>query len=159
MTAHSLEQEIDTQTPTPLANGATLMRSLFSLLGEKWTLVVLSALRTERRRFSELKREIPGVSQRMLAQTLRELERAHFVDRVVLSTTPPRVEYALTDLGRGLFPHLRAMREWALLHEDKLFGTCNAANRASRSPVERTSPARPRYRGRTLAFGKLSEIV
>jgi DNA-binding HxlR family transcriptional regulator len=122
MTAHSLEQETDTQAHAA-ANGATLMRSLFSLLGEKWTLTVLTALRTDRRRFSELKREIPGVSQRMLAQTLRELERAHFVDRVVLSTTPPRVEYALTDLGRGLFPHLRAMREWALLHEDKLFGT------------------------------------
>ena len=98
------------------------MRNLFSLLGEKWTLVVLTALRTERRRFSELKREIPGVSQRMLAQTLRELERAHFVDRIVLSTTPPRVEYVLTDLGRGLFPHLRAMKEWAMLHEDQLFG-------------------------------------
>src|SRR5450631_277283 len=122
MTAHSLEQEIDTQAHAA-ANGATLMRSLFSLLRDKWTLTVLTALRTDRRLFSELKREIPGVSQRMLAQTLRELERAHFVDRVVLSTTPPRVEYALTDLGRGLFPHLRAMREWALLHEDKLFGT------------------------------------
>ncbi|HTA93002.1 MAG TPA: helix-turn-helix domain-containing protein [Polyangiaceae bacterium] len=121
MTA-SIEQEIDTQAHVA-GTSATLMRSLFSLLGEKWTLVVLTALRTERRRFSELKREIPGVSQRMLAQTLRELERAHFVDRVVLSTTPPRVEYVLTDLGKGLFPHLRAMREWALLHEDKLFGT------------------------------------
>ncbi len=75
MTAHSLEQEIDTQAHAA-ANGATLMRSLFSLLGEKWTLTVLTALRTDRRRFSELKREIPGVSQRMLAQTLRELERA-----------------------------------------------------------------------------------
>ena len=120
MTAHSLEQEPETQTPAT-ASSATLMRNLFSLLGEKWTLVVLTALCTERRRFSELKREIPGVSQRMLAQTLRELERAHFVDRIVLSTTPPRVEYVLTDLGRGLFLHLRAMREWAMLHEDKLF--------------------------------------
>jgi len=100
MTAHSLEQEIDTQAHAA-PNGATLMRSLFSLLGEKWTLTVLTELRTDRRRFSELKREIPGVSQRMLAQTLRELERAHFVDRVVLSITPPRVEYVLTDLGRG----------------------------------------------------------
>jgi DNA-binding HxlR family transcriptional regulator len=122
MTAHSIEQEAEVPTPAP-AGSATLMRSLFSLLGEKWTLTVLTALRTERRRFSELKREIPGVSQRMLAQTLRELERAHFVDRIVLSTTPPRVEYVLTDLGRGLFPHLRAMREWAMLHEDKMFGT------------------------------------
>ena len=122
MTAHSLEQETETQPPV-VANGSTLLRSLFSLLGETWTLVVLTALRTERRRFSELKREIPGVSQRMLAQTLRELERAHFVDRIVLSTTPPRVEYVLTDLGRGLFPHLRAIREWAMLHEGQIFGT------------------------------------
>lgn len=122
MTAHSLEQETEHQTPAN-TSGSTLMRSLFSLLGEKWTLVVLNTLLRERRRFSELKREIPGVSQRMLAQTLRELERAHFVDRLVLSTTPPRVEYALTDLGRGLFPHLRAMREWALQHEDQLFGS------------------------------------
>lgn len=121
MTAHSLEPEAEIQSPAG-ASGATLMRSLFSLLGEKWTLVVLHSLRTERRRFSELKREIPGVSQRMLAQTLRELERAHFVDRIVLSTTPPRVEYVLTELGRELFPHLRAMREWALSHEDQLFG-------------------------------------
>ena len=123
MTAHSLEQETETQNPPTTITGGTLMRSLFSLLGEKWTLVVLTALRSERRRFSELKREIPGVSQRMLAQTLRELERAHFVDRIVLSTTPPRVEYVLTDLGRGLFPHLRAMKDWATLHEDQLFGT------------------------------------
>ena len=99
------------------------MRNLFSLLGEKWTLVVLNALRTDRRRFSELKREIPGVSQRMLAQTLRELERAHFVDRIVLSTTPPRVEYVLTDLGRSLFPHLRTMEDWATRHEDQIFGS------------------------------------
>jgi DNA-binding HxlR family transcriptional regulator len=121
MTAPTIEHETDAQA-LAVSTGSPLMRNLFSLLGEKWTLVVLTALRSERRRFSELKREIPGVSQRMLAQTLRELERAHFVDRVVLSTTPPRVEYALTDLGRGLFPHLRAMKEWALLHEDKLFG-------------------------------------
>lgn len=120
MTAPSIETESETPAQAS-SNGSALIRSLFSLLGEKWTLVVLGALRTERRRFSELKREIPGVSQRMLAQTLRELERAHFVDRLVLSTTPPRVEYALTDLGRGLFPHLRAIKEWALLHEDKLF--------------------------------------
>ena len=76
MTAHSIEQEPETQAPVAVGNGSTLMRSLFSLLGEKWTLIVLTALRSERRRFSELKREIPGVSQRMLAQTLRELERA-----------------------------------------------------------------------------------
>ena len=125
MTAHSLEPENDGPA---FATAGALMRSLFSLLGEKWTLVVLNSLRTERRRFSELKRQIPGVSQRMLAQTLRELERAHFVDRIVLSTTPPRVEYVLTELGRGLFPHLRAMREWALLHEDQLFGTPGAAD-------------------------------
>src|ERR1700744_1208708 len=124
MSAHNVEQETEVQAPAAPAIGgsATLMRSLFSLLGEKWTLIVLTALRSERRRFSELKREIPGVSQRMLAQTLRELERAHFVDRVVLSTTPPRVEYALTDLGRPLFPPLPAMPEWAWLHEDTLSG-------------------------------------
>ena len=134
MNVHSLE--LEKKEPQPTAAGdsesAPLMRSLFSLLGEKWSLLVLSALRTERRRFSELKREITGVSQRMLAQTLRELERAHFVDRIVLSTTPPRVEYVLTELGKGLFPHLRAMREWALLHEHQLFGA---------PPVETSQPA------------------
>jgi len=129
MTSPSLELEKKEPQPISAAGdseSAALMRNLFSLLGEKWTLLVLAALRTERRRFSELKREITGVSQRMLAQTLRELERAHFVDRVVLSTTPPRVEYVLTDLGKGLFPHLRAMKEWALLHEHQLFGSPSA---------------------------------
>jgi DNA-binding HxlR family transcriptional regulator len=117
MKALSSEPDTDAQNPP---HAAAVMRRFFALLGEKWTLAVLAELRIEARRFNELKREIPGVSQRMLTQTLRELERASLIERMVLSTAPPRVAYALAELGRDLFPHLHAMKEWAHLHEDKL---------------------------------------
>ena len=100
-------------------------REVLDRVGDKWSLLVIAMLEqrpTARARFSELKRSIPGISQRMLTATLRSLERDGLLTRHVYAEVPPRVEYALTDLGRGLFPHLRAMREWALLHEDKLFG-------------------------------------
>lgn len=78
----------------------------------KWTLTVVTLLRDETLRFSEIKRA-GSISQKTLTTTLRELERDGFVTRTMFGTIPPRVDYALTDLGRELLPLADAMREFA----------------------------------------------
>jgi len=82
--------------------------------GEKWTLVAIALLNEGPRRFNQLKREITGVSQQMLTRTLRSLERDGLVERRVFPTTPPQVEYALTDLGYSLAERVRALHQWAM---------------------------------------------
>lgn len=87
-------------------------------VGDKWTILVIRLLSERRQRFSELHRGIGGISQRMLTQTLRGLERDGLVERTVYPTIPPRVEYELTERGRTLQEPLRAVAEWALLHQE-----------------------------------------
>ncbi|HVM23065.1 MAG TPA: helix-turn-helix domain-containing protein [Sphingomicrobium sp.] len=89
---------------------------LLSRIGDKWTVLVVNTLADGSRRFNELRREIPSVSQRMLTLTLRNLERDGLVSRTVTPTIPPRVDYELTGLGRSLVPALRAIESWALDH-------------------------------------------
>ncbi len=85
-------------------------------VGDKWTVQVVVQLGEGPRRFSEIKREIEGISQRMLTLTLRNLERDGLVARTVTPTTPPRVDYALTDLGRSLLEPVLALAAWAHLN-------------------------------------------
>ncbi|KPY39814.1 winged helix-turn-helix transcriptional regulator [Pseudomonas syringae] len=92
--------------------------ALLSRIGDKWTVLVVMLLRDGPRRFSELKREIGGISQRMLTLTLRGLERDGLVVRTVYPTTPPRVDYELTRLGHELREPVEALGEWALAHLD-----------------------------------------
>jgi DNA-binding HxlR family transcriptional regulator len=87
---------------------------LLSRIGDKWSVLVVTTLGAGSRRFNELRREIPSVSQRMLTLTLRNLERDGLVSRAVTPSIPPRVDYALTDLGRSLLRPLSALSEWAL---------------------------------------------
>jgi DNA-binding HxlR family transcriptional regulator len=82
-------------------------------IGGKWTIYAIVALSHGPRRFSELKREIEGVSQKMLTATLRDLEKDGFVTRKVTPSMPPRVDYALTDMGRELREPLSAIGQWA----------------------------------------------
>ncbi len=96
------------------------VRDIIARFGDKWSVLVL--LHLERRgvmRFGEIAREIPDVSQKMLTVTLRALESYHLVGRTVYAEVPPRVEYALTDLGRSLLPHINALVEWALAHQSE----------------------------------------
>ena len=72
------------------------------------------------KRFNELKRMVGGISQRMLTLTLRGLERDGLVTRTVFPTIPPRVDYELTDLGRGLSQPVKALGEWAASHQDQI---------------------------------------
>jgi DNA-binding HxlR family transcriptional regulator len=85
-------------------------------VGDKWTVLVINELGDGSKRFNVLRREIPAVSQRMLTLTLKNLERDGLVSRTVTPSVPPRVDYALTDLGRSMLQPVRALGEWAAAH-------------------------------------------
>lgn len=88
-------------------------RMVLDRIADKWTVLIIGALENETKRFGELRREIGGVSQKMLTQTLRGLERDGLVARVVYASVPPKVEYSLTKLGRTLVRILEAVRHWS----------------------------------------------
>jgi len=91
-----------------------------AVIGGKWKGVVLFHLLAETRRFNELKRLIPGVTQRMLTRQLRELEDDGVVHREVYAVVPPRVEYSLTPFGQTLSEVILSMRAWGIEHADRL---------------------------------------
>src|SRR5438477_3842854 len=94
-------------------------RQVLTRVADKWTMLVITLLAEEERlRFSELRRQIEGVSQKMLTQTLRGLERDGLVTRTVYPTVPVTVEYRLTDLGRSLGETVGAIRHWAYANMD-----------------------------------------
>lgn len=82
-------------------------------IGDKWSVLVVVMLGNGPKRFSELRREIASISQRMLTLTLRGLERDGLVTRTVFPTIPPRVDYELTELGRSLLKPVAALSDWA----------------------------------------------
>jgi DNA-binding HxlR family transcriptional regulator len=88
--------------------------TLLSRIGDKWTVLVVDTLGEGSKRFNELRREIPSVSQRMLTLTLRNLERDGLVSRVVTPSIPPRVDYTLTELGQSLRQPISALSQWAI---------------------------------------------
>src|SRR5687768_5519334 len=94
--------------------------TLLSRIGDKWTVLVVETLGQGPRRFNELRREIPSVSQRMLTLTLRNLERDGIVSRTVTPSIPPRVDYELTELGRSLLKPITALTEWALDYSEQI---------------------------------------
>ncbi len=103
-------------------------REVLTLLADKWTIPVMHALGRSPHRTGELRRALTGVSQKMLTQTLRRLEDAGMITREVFATVPPKVEYALTPLGRSLNGPLTALCEWVDKHGPKL---------AARKPTRR----------------------
>jgi DNA-binding HxlR family transcriptional regulator len=94
--------------------------TLLSRIGDKWTVLVVQTLGQGPRRFNELRREIPSVSQRMLTLTLRNLERDGLVSRTVTPSIPPRVDYALTELGQSLQKPICGLANWALEHVEDI---------------------------------------
>ncbi len=88
-------------------------RMVLDRIADKWTVLIVGALDERKKRFGELRREIGGVSQKMLTQTLKGLERDGIVSRTVYASVPPKVEYSLTDLGRTLVGILEAIRDWS----------------------------------------------
>ncbi|WP_125100624.1 winged helix-turn-helix transcriptional regulator [Leucobacter chromiireducens] len=91
-------------------------RQLLDRIGDRWTVLIIGALADGPLRFGELARRVDGVSQKMLTQTLRALERDGLVTRTLFPQVPPRVEYELTDAGRTLRGPLGALDDWAREH-------------------------------------------
>lgn len=100
----------------PQSTRCRVVSSVLQRIGDKWSMLVVTVLAEGPRRFSELRREIEPISQRMLTLTLRSLERDGLVTRTVTPTIPPRVDYALTDLGRSLQEPVIALAQWAVTH-------------------------------------------
>ncbi len=98
--------------PLPLDIESDLWPAL-ELIADKWAVIVIVALMGGTRRYGEVQRQVTGISQKMLTQTLRKLERDGLVRRTVYAVIPPKVEYALTPLGETLVDPLNAMCRWA----------------------------------------------
>ena len=111
-------------------------RTLVTLLADKWTIPIVHLLARGGRRPGEMRREVKGISQKMLTQTLRSLERYGIVERKVHPTVPPRVDYSLTALGRTLNTPLGALCRWAERHAgelDRLAGRGTAVRHPARA--------------------------
>jgi len=111
----------DMDVPAPPAHDSSACRRVTPVLnrvGDKWSMQIVMALSNGSRRFSELKREIDGVSQRMLTLSLRGLERDGLISRHVTPSIPPRVDYELTELGISLREPVKALGQWANEHID-----------------------------------------
>ena len=101
----------------PLSSDCRAVSGILSRIGDKWSVLIIMRLGDGPRRFNEIKRMIGGISQRMLTLTLRNLERDGLVSSKVTPSIPPRVDYALTDLGRDLRQPVAALGEWAIQHQ------------------------------------------
>lgn len=96
--------------------GTIYVQTTLKVLGGKWKLLILWNLKDCKRRFSQLKRLIPSISEKMLIQQLRELEKDGLVHRNVYPQVPPKVEYSFTDYGRSLEPVLKVLCDWGEQH-------------------------------------------
>jgi DNA-binding HxlR family transcriptional regulator len=107
---------------------------LLQRIGDKWSVLVVETLGSGSKRFNELRREIPTVSQRMLTLTLRNLERDGLVNRTVTPTIPPRVDYELTELGRSLQKPICGLVRWSM---ENVGAIHEAQDRYDREQTER----------------------
>ena len=98
----------------------TLVRELLGRIADKWTLVVVDELGEDTLRFSQLQKKVGGISQKVLTQTLRELEKDGLVERQVYAEVPPRVEYRLTKMGYSLGEAVCGIWKWAAKHCDEI---------------------------------------
>ena len=109
----------------PLLDRDCPVRQLINIVGDKWTLPVLYVLKQNTKRYSELQREIPGISKKMLTQTLRRLESDKIIKRTVYAVIPPKTEYNLTVFGKKLIDPIEVLADWAWDHQKELKIICN----------------------------------
>ena len=103
-----------------MADDVCRTRVVLEIVGDKWALLIVRMLRDGPRRFTELKREIEGISQRMLTVTLRDLERDGILTRTVHNVMPPHVSYELTPMGRTLREATAPLLEWSVEHLERI---------------------------------------
>ena len=113
--------DIDFPTPSE-GDDCRMVREILDLVGDKWTLYIIATLRDGPVRFNELRRQIDGISQRMLTINLRGLERNGLVKRTLFPTIPPRVDYELTAVGRTLLAPVMALVTWANANKESIQG-------------------------------------
>jgi DNA-binding HxlR family transcriptional regulator len=118
--------------------------AILSRVGDKWTVLVVRQLGAGPRRFSEVRRALGSISQKMLTTTLRALERDGFVSRTVFPTVPPKVEYELTALGVDLLKPVGALGQWAQLNAERVEA---AQRRYDDAPRGRKQPRHATSRG------------
>ncbi|AGJ54752.1 helix-turn-helix domain-containing protein [Streptomyces sp. NPDC053741] len=113
-------------------DGGKAIRAILDRICDKWTMLTVATLEQGRMRFSHLHQHIPGISQRMLTLTLRNLERDGLVSRTVYAEVPPRVEYALTPQGESLIPPALALARWAVEHNGEIQASRDAYDARSK---------------------------
>lgn len=111
------------------------VRDVLDCIGDRWSLLALLALANGTLRFTMIKRAIGDVSQRMLAQTLRTLERDGYVSREVFATVPPKVEYTLTELGKSLLAKVSPLIRWADENHERVRRARKAYIRPTATPA------------------------
>jgi DNA-binding HxlR family transcriptional regulator len=114
-------------------------------VGDKWTVLVVGSMGEGPKRFSELRRALGSISQRMLTLTLRGLERDGLVTRTVFPTVPPRVDYELTPLGRSLFATVGALGAWARQNRAHIEDARRRFDAAGVAAQKALAPARSRW--------------
>jgi DNA-binding HxlR family transcriptional regulator len=115
------------------------VRQILDRVADKWSLLVIALLARRTLRFSELRREIDGISQRMLTLTLRNLERDGLIERTVFPVVPPRVDYELTDLGCTLLSTIDALVRWTEEHQHEV-AAARARYEARQAAADAPSP-------------------
>ena len=117
---NALSEVVACVTTGELAAGNCPVRDVLDRVGGKWASLLMMALGVRPHRFGELKRAVPDISQRMLTQTLRDLQRDGLISRHVFATVPPSVEYRLTVLGESMLPPFMALAAWANANHDAI---------------------------------------
>lgn len=102
------------------AEHMAFIRTVLDRVGDKWSLLVIAVVEPGPLRYTDLQRQIPGISKRMLTLTLRQLQEDGLITRTAYAEVPPRVEYSLTPLGRGLHEIASSLLSWAADHHDEI---------------------------------------
>lgn len=118
-----------TASPHPLHQDCQQVSRILARIAEKWSMLVVMLLRDGPRRFNDIKRNTAGISQQMLTRTLRGLERDGIVTRTIFPTSPPQVEYRLTELGHSMSEPVLAFGQWVREHVDEFAAARNRFDR------------------------------
>ncbi|MGL5835889.1 MAG: winged helix-turn-helix transcriptional regulator [Waterburya sp.] len=112
---------------------------VINIVGDKWTLPVLYVLKQEKKRYSEIQKEIPGISKKMLTQTLRRLEYDQILKRKIYPVVPPKTEYTLTVFGNELIKPLEVLANWAWEHEAELKAICDRRQKSTAKKAQNSN--------------------